>query len=90
MSQFIPLEDFVVLKELEAKEKTDSGIILPDNLDKERNQGRVISKGEKVTKPIGVGDFVLFRSYGFDEVEIEKEKYLVGKEEHIIGKLFVA
>ena len=82
-----PLRDFVLLKELKPEELSASGIVLPDGLDKERNQGVIVDKGEECKLPVKIGDKVLFRSYGFDEVEIEKEMYLVGKEENIIGKL---
>ena len=85
--RFIPLQDFVLLKELKPEEKTESGIVLPEEIDRERNQGAVVSKGETCELPVEVSDKVLVRSYGFDEVEIEGEKYLIGKEENIIGKL---
>ena len=85
--RFIPLQDFVLLKELKPEEKTESGIVLPEEIDRERNQGVIVSRGEGCKLPVVDGDRVLVRSYGFDEVEIEGEKYLVGKEDNIIGKL---
>ena len=81
------MQDFVLLKELKPEEKTESGIVLPEEIDRERNQGTIVSRGEMCKLPVEVGDKVLVRSYGFDEVEIEGEKYLVGKEDNIIGKL---
>lgn len=82
-----PLQDFVLLKELKPEEKSATGIILPDDIDRERNQGVIVEKGANCILPVDIGEQVLFRSYGFDEVEIDKAKYLVGKEENIIGKL---
>lgn len=85
--KFIPLQDFVLVQELKGEEITAVGIVIPEDVDKEKNQGTIIAKGDKCALPVDNGDKVLFRSYGFDEVEIEGNKYLVGKEENIIGKL---
>lgn len=84
----LPLQDFVLLKELLPEEKTESGIILPEDVDKERNQGEIVAKGETTKLPLKVGDKVLFQSYGFNEIEIDFGKFLIGKEENIIGKLY--
>ena len=82
-----PLQDYVLLKELKPEEVTESGIFIPEDVDKEKNQGIVVEVGDKSVKSVEKGDKVLFLSYGFNEVEIEKEKYLIGKEENVIGKL---
>lgn len=81
------LQDYVLLKELKPEEKTESGILLLEDVDRERNQGIVVGKGDTCKLPIEIGDRVLVRSYGFDDVEIKGEKYFFGKEENIIGKL---
>ena len=80
-----PLQNFVVIKELEEKER--SGIILPEDIDKERNQGEIVAEGGGCILPVGIGDKVLFRSYGFDKIELEGEKYLIGEEKNIIARL---
>lgn len=85
--KFTPLQNYVLLKGLKPEETTSSGIILPNDNDKERNQGVVVALGNECKFDVSVDDKVLFVSYGFTEVEIEKEMYLVGKEDNIIGKL---
>jgi len=89
-----PLYDKVVVKPLDAEEMTASGIVLPDTVDKEKPmQGEVIAagpgkrleNGQTATMSVKVGDKVLFTKYAPDEVEIDKEEYLVIEEDKILG-----
>lgn len=73
---------------------TKSGIVLPETAEKERPiKGRVIAvgpgkrndKGEIIPMSVKVGDIVLFKKYGPDEIEIEGKKYLVGEEDDILA-----
>lgn len=90
-----PLSDRVLVKEIQKEEKTESGIILPDTAEKEGPfQGEVVAvgegrrgvNGELIPMSVNVGNKVLFKKgYGVDEIKIEKEEYLVMKEEDIIG-----
>lgn len=89
-----PLYDKVVIKPLNEEEVTASGIVLPDTVDKEKPmQGEVIavgpgkrlSNGKTVPMSVKVGDKVLFTKYAPDEIEIEKEEYLVLEESKILG-----
>lgn len=80
-----PLKDFVLIKELKPENITASGIVIPDQVDQEPpTQGTVIETGWDV-KEIKKNDVVMFRRYGFEEVQVEKESYLIGKEEHIFA-----
>jgi len=76
------------------EEKTASGIILPDTVDKERpEQGEVIAVGPgkyseagmRVAMDIKVGDTVVFKKYAPDEVKIGDEEYLVVAESDIMA-----
>ena len=89
-----PLHDKVVIKPLDEEEVTASGIVLPETVDKEKPmQGKVIAvgpgkrldNGETAPMSVKVGDKVLFTKYAPDEVEIEKEDYLVIEEDKILG-----
>jgi chaperonin GroES len=92
---FKPLKDGVLVKEIKKEEKTESGIILPENHEKEGPlKGQVIAvgegkrgvNGELISVSVKEGDEILFKKgYGVDEIEIEKEKYLIMKEDDIIG-----
>ena len=89
-----PLYDKVVIKPLDEEEVTASGIVLPDTVDKEKPmQGKVIAVGpgkrldSGTVAPVSVkvGDKVLFTKYAPDEIEIDKEEYLVMEEDKILG-----
>ena len=83
--EIVPIDDYVVLKPFEEKDVTESGLILPSGRDAESvNNGVVVAMGELV-KNIPIESKVLFKPYGFDEVTIEKQKYLVGKAENIMA-----
>lgn len=75
---------------------TKSGIVIPDTADKEKpmmgtvvavGPGKWNEKGERVQMSVKVGDKVLFKKYGPDEVEVEGKKYLVGDEDDILAIL---
>mgnify|MGYP001566854762 CR=1 FL=1 len=91
---FKPLSNHLFLEPLEEEKTTKSGIVLPDSAEKEKPiRGKVLSigpgklndKSERIPMSVKVGDIVLFKKYGPDEVEIEDKKYLVGDEDDILA-----
>ena len=90
-----PLGDRVVVKRLEAEEKTAGGIVLPDAAKEKPKQGEVVAvgegtlneDGERVAMTIKKGDKVLFTSYAGTEVSLGDEEYLIMKEDDILGIL---
>lgn len=89
-----PLNDRVVVKRLEAEEKTKSGIIIPDNAKEKPQQGEVLAVGpgkwnedgdERMKMDVKVGDKVLFAKWGANDVKIDGEDLLVLKEDDIIA-----
>lgn len=91
---FKPLSNHVFIEPLEEEQKTKSGIVLPDTAEKEKpikgkiiavGPGKLSEKGERVPMSVRVGDVVLFKKYGPDEIELEGKKYLVGDEEDILA-----
>ena len=92
--KFNPLSNHLFLEPLAEENVTKSGIVLPDSAEREKPmQGTVIAvgpgklndKGERVPMSVKVGDKVLFKKYGPDEIEIENKKYLVGDEDDILA-----
>jgi chaperonin GroES len=88
-----PLGDRVVLKVLEAEEKTASGIVLPDTAKEKPQQGKVLAVGPgrygddgKLT-PMSVkdGDTVLFAKYAGTEVKYDGEELLILKESDLLA-----
>jgi chaperonin GroES len=91
--QFRPLHDRIVVKRIEAEEKTAGGIIIPDTAKEKPSQGEVIAvgpggrdeAGKLIPIDIQVGDRVLFGNWSGTEVKIDGEDLLIMKESDIFG-----
>ena len=80
-----PLQDFVIVRIKTETESAEGGIYIPESTDKEPiNTGTVISVGEKVNL-IKEGDQIMFRPYAFEEIVVNEEKLLFGKQDAIIA-----
>jgi len=93
MSNLKPLSDHVIVKPLE-EEKTKSGIILPDTVDKERPEkgevvavgpGKILENGSRAPMSVQVGQKVVFKKYSPDEVKVDDQELLVISESDIIA-----
>jgi len=91
-----PLSDYILIEPLKEEEKTKSGIILPETADKEQPQegkivavgpGKQLKVGTKLPMEVKVGDRVLFRKYGPDEIKVDDKEYLIAKQEDILAIL---
>lgn len=89
-----PLNDKVVVKPLKQEEVTKSGIVLPDTAREEKPEqgeviavgpGKLLDSGQRAPMSVKVGQRVLFTKYAPDEVEIDRDTYLVIEEEKILG-----
>jgi chaperonin GroES len=93
--KFRPLHDRVVVKRIEAEDKTESGIIIPDSAKEKPSQGEVIAVGPGGRDEAGhitpvdlkVGDLVLFGKWSGTEVKIDGIELLIMKESDIMGVL---
>jgi chaperonin GroES len=89
----VPLNDKIVVKRLEAEEKTAGGILLPDTAKEKPRQGRVLSLGEgklldngkRAPFQVKEGDRVLFSSYSGSEVTYDGEERLILTEDDILA-----
>jgi len=90
-----PLGDRILIKQLEAEEKTKGGIVIPDTVKEKPQEGKVIAVGPgkvlesgKVQTPgVKVGDRILYGKYSGTEVSTKGEEYLIVKEEDILAIL---
>lgn len=88
-----PLADRVVVKKVEAEEKTAGGIVLPDTAKEKPQQGEVLAvgpgrldeKGARMPMELKAGDRVLFAKYSGTEVKIEGVEYLILAERDILA-----
>ncbi len=96
--KFRPLHDRVVVKRIEAEEKTAGGIIIPDTAKEKPQQGEVVAvgpggrdeAGKLVPIDVQAGDRVLFGKWSGTEVKIDGTEYLIMKENDIMGVLVAA
>ncbi len=79
-----PLADRVVLEQVDAEEKSASGIILPDSAKEKPSQGKVLAVGKEV-KEIKAGDTVLYSKYGPTEFKVDGQEVLLCKEEDVLA-----
>lgn len=88
-----PLADRVVIRKLEAEEKTAGGLVLPDTAKEKPQQGEVLAvgpgklddKGTRQPNEVKVGDKVLFAKYSGTEVKIDGTEYLIMSERDILA-----
>ena len=94
-SKFRPLHDRVVVKRIDAEEKTKGGIIIPDSAKEKPSQGEVTAvgpggrdeAGKLIPIDLKVGDRVLFGKWSGTEVKLDGEELLIMKESDIMGVL---
>ena len=93
--KFRPLHDRVVVKRIDAEEKTAGGIIIPDTAKEKPQQGEVTAvgpggrdeSGKLIPIDVKAGDRVLFGKWSGTEVKIDGVDYLIMKESDIMGVL---
>ena len=93
--KFRPLHDRVLVKRLDAEEKTAGGIIIPDTAKEKPMQGEVVAvgsgtrgdDGKLVALDVKAGDRVLFGKWSGTEVKVDGVELLIMKESDILGIL---
>ena len=92
-SKFRPLHDRVVVKRIDAEEKTKGGIIIPDTAKEKPQEGEIVAvgpggrdeNGKLITMDVRAGDRVLFGKWSGTEVKIDGDELLIMKESDIMG-----
>lgn len=81
-----PLGDHILVKPVQAEEVTASGIVLPDTVDKEKKAegeviavgpGKMLDTGSRAAMEVSVGDMILYKKWGGDDVEIDGEEHKI-------------
>lgn len=88
-----PLGDRVVVQPVEEAEVRKGGIIIPDTAKEKPQEGKVVAlgtgktddEGKKIPFEVKKGDKVLYSKYGGTEISIDGEKYLIMREDDILG-----
>ena len=92
-TKFRPLHDRVVVKRIDAEEKSKGGIIIPDTANEKPSQGQIVAvgpggrdeSGKVITPDVKAGDKVLFGKWSGTEVVLDGEDLLIMKESDIMG-----
>jgi len=90
---FRPLHDRVVVRRIEADQKTAGGIIIPDSAQEKPSEGEIVAvgdgarddDGDRIPMDVKAGDRVLFGKWSGTEVKIDGEDLLIMKESDIMG-----
>ena len=88
-----PMEDRVLLKPMDAEQKTAGGIIIPDNAKEKPQKGEVVAvgpgkvndKGAKIEMSLKKGDKVLYGKYSGAEITIDGKEYLIVRESDVLA-----
>ena len=88
-----PAPGYVVIEPLEKEEKTSSGIYLPDSASEKPQQGKILAvghdeitdSGNKRSAPAKVGEVVIYKKWGGNEVKLDGREYLFAKFEDILA-----
>ena len=91
--KFRPLHDRVVIRRLNAEEKTAGGIIIPDTAQEKPMEGEIVAvgpgarndEGQIVALEVKAGDRILFGKWSGTEVKLDGEELLIMKESDIMG-----
>jgi len=91
--KFRPLHDRVVIRRIDAEEKTTCGIIIPDTAQEKPMEGEVVAagpgarneQGQIVALELKAGDRILFGKWSGTEVKIDGEELLIMKESDVMG-----
>jgi chaperonin GroES len=90
---FTPLHDRVLVRRVEAEEKTAGGIIIPDTAKEKPQEGEVVAvgrgardeDGDRIEMDVKVGDRILFGKWSGTEVKLNGEDLIIMKESDILG-----
>ena len=89
-----PLGNRIILEAVSKEEKTKSGIIIPETVDKEKPEqgkvlavgpGKMMKDGKRIPMDVKVGDVVLFSKYSPNEIKIDDKEYLVVSDDDILA-----
>jgi len=89
-----PLSDHILVKPVKAEEVTASGIVLPDTVDKEKKAegeviavgpGKLLDNGSRSAMEVSVGDMILYKKWGGDDVELNGEEHKIISAEDVLA-----
>ncbi|MGV4376809.1 co-chaperone GroES [Trueperella pyogenes] len=88
-----PLDDRIVIQQVEAEETTASGLVLPDTAKEKPQEGKVVAvgsgriddNGNRVPMDLAVGDTVIYSKYGGTEVKYGADEYIILSQRDVLA-----
>ena len=91
-SKIQPLFDYVLIEPLEKETTLPSGIVIPDSAKEKPQEGKVIAvgpgktdNGKLISLTVKVGDIVMYKKWGGNEIKIDGKEHLLVKEEDLLA-----
>ena len=81
-----PINGRILVKPIEAEEKTSGGIYLPDTAKEKLHQGEVIAVAEDATEEVAVGNRIIYKEFSGTEVKFDEEEYILLIEDDLLAK----
>ncbi|MDE2128022.1 MAG: co-chaperone GroES [Armatimonadetes bacterium] len=93
MAKLKPLNDRIVVKTVDAEEKTAGGIILPDSAQEKPTEaeviavgpGKTLDSGKVVPVDVKVGDRIIYAKYGGTEIKLGKDEYVILRQDDVLA-----
>src|SRR6516162_3060153 len=90
-----PLYDRIVVKRIEERETTRTGIVIPDSVKEKPQEGEVMAigrckrldDGKRVALDVRVGDRILFAKYSGNDIKLDGIEYIIMREDDVLGVL---
>ena len=90
-----PLEDRIVIRQVEAEQTTASGLVIPDTAKEKPQEGEVVAvgpgrmteEGKRITMEVKKGDRILIGKYSGTDVKIDGTEYVILREDDVLGVL---
>lgn len=90
-----PLEDRIVIQQVQAEQTTASGLVIPDTAKEKPQEGEVVAvgpgrfdeEGDRIPMDIAVGDKVIYSKYGGTEIKADGKEYLILSARDVLAKL---
>lgn len=84
--KFRPINGHIIANPLKAKDKTSSGIYIPETAQEKLQEGKVIAVAKDATDEVTVGDHIIYKEFSGTQIKLEDIEYILLTEDDILAK----